>query len=224
VASEQLDHDDYEHRIFTTGQVSTRADSWHDLFNALVWMRFPRIKTAMNKLHYHAGAEFSGGRRGRLRDALTLFDECGVIVFSGNLELLTALVERRWSDAFKAEAFPSRLALSICGHAILEKYLAPYKAMTANALLVHVNADCMKLPRPELLDHLDRGIAKQISNGLTLTGPACLSPLPLAGIAGWWPLDEQNDDRFYNDPQVFRPAPARLKPAPILRLDGLSNV
>jgi hypothetical protein len=30
----------YERHIYRTGQVSTRASSWHDLFNALAWCRF----------------------------------------------------------------------------------------------------------------------------------------------------------------------------------------
>ena len=176
VASNQLADDNYEHRIYTTGQVSTRPDSWHDLFNALVWMRFPLKKTAMNSLHYQAGANVKFGRRGQLRDALTLFDECGVIVFSNRLDMLEALAERRWSDAFLADSFKTSVTLSTCGHAMLEKYLSPYKAMTAKALLVYVNADFIKLPREESLNLLDREIARQMLNGKILSKPACLSP------------------------------------------------
>ena len=35
---------DYETHILHTGQVPTRADTWHDVLNALVWLRFPRFK------------------------------------------------------------------------------------------------------------------------------------------------------------------------------------
>ena len=218
VASSQLDDGGYEHRIYTTGQVSTRPDSWHDLFNALVWMRYPRIKTAMNKLHHQAGAGLKCGRRGALRDALTLFDECGVIVISSELELLNALADRRWSDAFLADSFRSSVALSICGHAMLEKYLAPYKAMTAKALLLQVDTDFMKLPRQEMLIRLDREIAKMMLRGQVVDKPACLSPLPLAGVPAWWPKAEQDNEFFYNDPEVFRQPPADLTPAPLIAL------
>jgi hypothetical protein len=88
VNSSELDDDAYEQRIFTNGQISTRANNWHDLFNALVWMRFPQIKTALNTLHFHGWSESSDGNRGRLRDALTLFDECGVIVFANDTTVL----------------------------------------------------------------------------------------------------------------------------------------
>lgn len=222
VSSEQLEDDAYEHRIYTTGQVSTRPDSWHDLFNAFIWMRYPRIKTAMNKLHNLAGAEFKSGTRGRLRDALTLFDECGVIVYSDHLEILEALAERRWSDAFLSASFKSSVGLSVSGHAMLEKYLSPYKAMTAKALLFQVSTDFMKLSRPEVIDLLDRKIADQLLNGKVLNKPACLSPLPLAGVPGWWSRDEQRDDGFYHDLQVFRPAPTDLIPVPVLSFNGFS--
>ena len=218
VASDQLVDEGYEHRIYTTGSVSTRPDCWHDLFNALVWMRFPRIKTAMNALHYQALPEQSGGNRGRLRDALTLFDECGVIVISDQQSILTALTQRRWKDAFVVKNFHSSVQLLVCGHAILEKYLNPYKSMTAKALLVHVDTESLSLPRQDILVDIDNKLARKIISGNLLTYPACLSPLPLAGIPGWWPKDEQSNDNFYDDVHVFRPAAEKLKPAPIINL------
>lgn len=218
VPSELLDDGGYEYRIYTTGQVSTRAQHWHDLFNAMVWMRFPRIKVAMNSLHYHAIPEEKDGCRGDLRDALTLFDECGVIVVSDNHELLSALAQRRWSDLFLADNFEESIRLSICGHAMLEKYLSPYKSMTAKALLLHTGSDFLKLPRAEMLQHLDIEISKKLLDGTILTKPTWLAPLPLAGVSGWWPQNEQNDRLFYDDPHVFRAPPRQLSPAPIMSL------
>lgn len=223
VPSELLDDEPYESRIYTSGRVSTRPDNWHDLFNALVWMRYPRIKTAMNSLHYHAGAQRKCGRRGRLRDALTLFDECGVIVFSDRLELLGALAERRWANAFLADTFGESVGLSICGHAMLEKYLTPYKSMTAKALLLHVSPDCMRLSRNEALKWIDREVATEMLSSRIVNEPACLSPLPLAGIPGWWVAAEQESKCFYSDLRVFRPAPSALNPAPVINFFDRSN-
>jgi hypothetical protein len=216
--SRELGDDGYEHRIYTTGQVSTRPESWHDLFNALMWMCFPAIKTAMNSLHYHAGASLKSGSRGRLRDALTLFDECGVLVFSDDLGVLQSLAERKWQDAFS-----NSVGMALCGHAMLEKFLSPYKSMTAKALLIHVDDDFMKLPRQAALDLLDRKLAHQMHNGLVLTKPACLSPLPLAGVPGWWPASEQESEGFYEDLQVFRPPPRKLTPARVCDFTGVSR-
>ena len=179
-------------------------------------MRFPRIKTAMNALHFQALPEQSGGNRGRLRDALTLFDECGVFVISDQKNILTALTQRRWKDAFLLENFHNSVQLLVCGHALLEKYLKPYKSMTAKALLVYVDTDFLSLPRRDILMELDNKIARQIISGNLLTAPTCLSPLPLAGVPGWWSKDEQSNDNFYDDANVFRPAAEKLKPAPII--------
>lgn len=218
VDSRQLDDEAYEQRIYTSGQVSTRAGSWHDFFNALIWMRFPRIKTAMNCLHFQSGAALKRGSRGQLRDALTLFDECGVIVFSNRLEILDALAQRRWSDAFQADAFPSSVGIAVCGHAMLEKYLSPYKAMTAKALFVHSKPGFMQRSRQHQLEVLDREIAENMLNGHVLSTPGDLSPLPLAGVPGWWPKDEQLAESFYEDRQVFRPPPTNFSPAPVLAM------
>lgn len=218
VPSDQLSDDAYEHRIYTTGQVSTRPNNWHDLFNALVWMRYPRIKVAMNALHHRAGPLQADGKRGCLRDALTLFDECGVIVVSDQPDLLRALAQRHWLEAFQAPDFSTSVTLSVCGHAMLEKYLSPYKSMTAKALLIHVSTGLMNTPRPELLRVLDTEISAGMLNERLLTQPACLTPLPLAGVPGWWPEEEQNVDDFYRDTQVFRAPPAALTPSTVIQI------
>ena len=218
VASDALEDGAYEKRIYTTGRVSTRASSWHDLFNALAWMRYPSIKTAMNSLHYHAGPANDRGARGPLRDALTLFDECGVVVLSDRRDLLEALAQRRWRDAFLTDGFEKSTLLSVIGHAMLEKYLAPYKAMTAQALLLQVEPAFLELPRQTVLERLDRIISRQMLAGSILQNTVCLSPLPLAGVPGWWPREAQGEFHFYADKDVFREPAATLKPAPVHRL------
>jgi len=44
----------YEPRCYLTGEVQTRANNWHDLLNAMVWMTFPCSKAAINARHYFA--------------------------------------------------------------------------------------------------------------------------------------------------------------------------
>jgi len=217
VASTELEEGAYEQRIYTSGQVSTRPDNWHDLFNALVWVRFPRTKVAMNNLHFNAPTNSNSNSRGALRDALTLFDESGAIVFSNHSKALEALAQRQWSETFQNKEFQHQTQVLICGHAMLEKYLSPYKAMTAKALLVKVDSDTINLPRETLLVKLDKKLAESLFAGQVLTTPACLTPLPLAGIPGWWSGGQQDDD-FYADAKVFRPAPPSMTTVPIIRL------
>lgn len=70
----------YETRIAGRGQIATRADNWHDLFNALVWARYPTIKRALNRQQCRHIAAMAPGQRNRAQAALTQFDESGVIV------------------------------------------------------------------------------------------------------------------------------------------------
>ena len=44
----------YEPRCYLKGEVQTRENNWHDLFNALVWLVFPQAKAAINARHYRS--------------------------------------------------------------------------------------------------------------------------------------------------------------------------
>lgn len=189
----------YEQHIFETGEISTRAENWHDLFNALAWARFPALKSAMNAVHNRHLDEAHGGRRGRHRDALTLLDESGALVLTTDATLRGALREKDWSRAFeeRCDAWSSTAVL-LPGHALLEKFLAPYKAMTAQALILDLAAETP-------LEEVDALLAKRLLSEELLASPRDLSPLPLAGIPGWWPGAPQ-DAAFYADTDVFRPA------------------
>jgi hypothetical protein len=211
---------EYERRIFETGEVSTRAKDWHDLFNALVWCRLPRTKAALNAAHHRNLHLQQGGRRGPHRDAATLLDESGALVVSRNADLLQALASRDWREAFVAMrgAWANDTRVVICGHALLEKLLAPWKSITAQALLLQVD-----VARAEPMDGagfpawLDTVIGDGLEAGGLCDAPADLSPLPVAGIPGWW-LNGPQDAAFYTDEAVFRPPPLELRTAPRHRL------
>jgi hypothetical protein len=55
------------------------------------------------------------------------------------------------------------------------------------------------LPALQQRSALDRIVGAQLAMGLTT---ANFSPLPVFGIPGWWP---QQDEAFYEDAFVFRP-------------------
>lgn len=213
----------YENHIFNTGQVSTRTENWHDLFNALVWSRFPQLKTAMNAVHFNQQKMQQTPQRGRLRDALTLLDESGAVVVSARRNMLDAVAMHDWKHVFGTGFFSQRdldsqggLKIFLTGHALLEKFLDPYKSITAKVLLVEVSETAFTLPREEFRSALDHGLAEALLNGTLFGSPADLSPLPLMGIQGWWPHGDQ-DDTFYADPDVFRPL-RRLSPTPVFKL------
>jgi hypothetical protein len=216
VSAHELAGVDYEKHIFDTGDVSTREKNWHDLFNALVWARFPRLKVAMNAVHFRQLGSGREGHRGMQRDALTLFDESGVIVVSSDKDYLGALAGRDWISAFQenTSAWRKEIKVFVPGHALLEKFRQPYKALTAHALLILLDNSFLQMPREALLPMLDDMLAERLLAGLILASPASLSPLPLMGIPGWWTARDQNDE-FYADPQVFRLPQENSRKAPV---------
>ena len=212
---------DYESHIYRRGEVSTRENSWHDLFNALIWSRFPSLKVAMNAMHFREMDAGGPGCRGERRDALTLFDESGVIVCCSDRALLDALARRDWNHVFRtrADAWKNEISLLVVGHALLEKFLHPYKAITAQALLLQLDGTWMDLSRGDLLPALDEWVAECLLAGALLDSPASLSPVPLMGIPGWWLAGEQSDE-FYADRNVFRSLPESGRIAPVYIFNG----
>jgi Protein of unknown function (DUF3025) len=185
---------DYETHILHTGQVPTRADTWHDVLNALVWLRFPRFKAALNAAHGEALATEIDSRRGRRRDALTVLDESGVWVISRDPVLPERLAGRAWRALFwDARArVEADMRFVVVGHALLEKALAPYPSMTGKCLtLIGGFSD---------LDAADVQAARELSG---IDSPRQLPPLPVQGIPGW---DAANADAaYYANRDVFRP-------------------
>lgn len=216
VSSTSIPNINYEQHIFETGEISTRKNCWHDFFNALVWSRFSLIKAAMNELHYREIENHSGSNRGPLRDALTLFDECGVVVLSTNREMLSQLANRDWSRAFiqNGQHWKDQVRVWVCGHALLEKFLKPYKSITAQGLLLHADPASVVLQNPGLNQSMEEMLSGRIAKQGLLRGTADLSPIPLMGIPQWWTSIKQ-DEAFYQDERVFRPARAGFTPAPV---------
>lgn len=214
-AAVELPGIEYERHIFETGEVSTRENDWHDLFNALAWCRWRRLKSAMNALHCRAGDKHQDGRRGARRDALTLLDESGALVVSAERELLQALAGHDWRRAFVGlrSAWEASACL-VCGHALLDKLRSPYKAVTAHVLLLHGATADAPFAGEDFQQALDARLGDALLAGSVLETPADLSPLPLAGIPGWWRQHPQ-DEAFYADRAVFRASSGRRGLAPI---------
>ena len=225
VSSQTLPAVEYERHIFEQGQISTRPDNWHDLFNALAWMQFPAIKSALNARHYAATDTPGPVGRGRQRDALTLFDECGVIVICTGSKPLLAIANHDWNEVFKSgiARWAARYRVLLIGHAMREKLLRPYKAMTANALLVEVTEEMFQAPLAKLHGQIDSKLAALLGSGSLLQSPQELAPLPLMGIPGWWSCSEQ-DAAFYADQHVFRTRAARRKPGGVVHLNAPPDV
>lgn len=182
----------YEVRVFETGQVETRPDSLHDYFNALAWLAFPRTKARINALHA-AEIPRESGRRGPLRDLLTVFDEGGAIVQCADAELLGLLRSFEWKQLFweRRDAVLAGMRVVVLGHAVMEKALEPWPGITCKALFVDPARDA------------DAQAAAWLGALPAGASPRLLAPLPVFGYPGWLPASAEAG--FYDEARYFRP-------------------
>jgi hypothetical protein len=195
----------YEELIFQRGEVQTRPDNWHDLFNAFAWLAFPRSKAMLNRLHIAHLAQQIDTRRSASRDVLTLFDEDGMIVLSAEPELSELLRAFRWKELFVERRAQVRQSMRfyIFGHALHEKALQPFKGITGKALIVDAGA---LAPDPaDSRAAIDACVETALRQ--PLNGSAALQPLPILGIPGWWAPNES--PAYYEDTRQFRPGRRR---------------
>lgn len=185
----------YEAFIHRTCQVPTR-DNLHDLFNGLVWWRFPQAKKRLNALQAaEIAAQGVQQVRGVLRDALTLFDENAALL-QGPVALTDALQRRDWRALFITHrSLWLDAKLTLFGHALMEKLVTPRKGITAHVWL---------LPQGDDLEGL---LLESLKPEILAKKP--FHPLPVLGVPLWWPDNENL--AFYEDETVFRPASATTK-------------
>jgi hypothetical protein len=192
----------YETFISNTGCVPTR-ENLHDFFNALVWLTFPRIKAQLNALQAQeierVVALSAIAPRGKLRDAATIFDENATLLITSNQELVSALRAHEWEKVFitHRNTFIQDCDVFIFGHALMEKLVSPYKAITGHVWVASLGDAVLSLS--EQLSGIDVAVAQQLLDGLST---ADFSPLPVLGVPAWW---EEQEEMFYQDKSVFRP-------------------
>jgi hypothetical protein len=182
----------YEQFIFETNQVPTR-DGLHDFFNGLAWLHFPATKVRLNELQAAQIARTGiAPQRGPARDALTVFDENAAFLQASD-DLWEALVAKDWQRLF-LDLRPQwdEAQLIVFGHALLEKLVAPRKAMTAHVYRVRT--------ANRGLQAIDAWMASDLDADKLATKP--FAHLPVLGVPRWWPANA--DSQFYADAAVFR--------------------
>lgn len=200
----------YETRI-AQGRIATRADNWHDLFNALAWASLPSLKRALNAQQCRHIAAMAPGQRNRAQAALTQFDETGVVVQVRDPAVLAAWDAHDWRALFEPSHWQGGGIgiVAVFGHALMEQALLPGRLLVGKCVLVQAEEEAACIDT----------VARAIGEGRVLGDPLQLRPLPLAGIPGW---HEQQDDAFYGNADYFRPLRAGRQyppplPPPLLR-------
>jgi len=200
----------YELHIADTGEVETRPGSWHDLFNALAWITYPRAKARINAQHaaiLEEGGEQEARRRSPERDALTLFDEGGVIVACTSPALLRLVVDFEWKELFWArrEELAEKARFFVFGHACYEQALEPYVGMVAKTVFVPVSDFFFLLEPASQLEEADRLVANHFASRPRFASPKGMAPMPVLGVPGWHFAAQ--DEAFYDDDSHFRSKP-----------------
>ncbi|MBA2690574.1 MAG: DUF3025 domain-containing protein [Burkholderiales bacterium] len=204
--SRSAPHPGFEAKLFDSGALQFRPNNWHDFLNTLVWLTFPKAKAALNRRHYAAQpAQRQSRKRGAERDALTLFDESGIVVASSDASLLALLREFKWKDLFWRERNKviACMRFYLFGHGLYEQALQPFIGMTGKAVLLTIDREFTCRPLAHQLAALDERLADDLSALGKLVHPRELSPLPVLGIPGW--TANNSEESYYDNVDYFRP-------------------
>ncbi|HUA81739.1 MAG TPA: DUF3025 domain-containing protein [Dyella sp.] len=200
----------YEERIARRGLIATREANWHDLFNAMIWLRYTRLKRALNLQQVADVASFGRRERSRAQCAQTHFDEAGVIVSLKDPSLLELWDRHDWYALFwrhRAAWTDGSITLDVFGHALLEHALMPSKLLVGKALVVMLDSE----------GHDNDAVpccASAIAEARWLRDPQELRPLPLSGIPGWHVAND--DESFHRQAACYQPLrEGRRYPAPL---------
>jgi hypothetical protein len=201
----------YEESVYARGEVETRADNWHDFFNALAWLVYPRTKRVLNGRHHAAmQAQRAEGlsARGAVRDAITQFDECGIVVASSSAELVGLLLGHEWRELFwqRRAQLAREMRFFVFGHATWDALRAPFVGLTAKAVVLDVQETWLAQPLEQQLADVDGRLAALFALPHAYARPRDFQPLPLLGIPGV--TAENADPAYYDDTRQFRPGRA----------------
>jgi len=190
----------YELRIAQRGEISTREGNWHDLLNAMIWLRYPALKYALNRRQVDEIGVAGPTSRTRAQCALTHFDEAGVIVAVRDARLLALWNKHDWHSLFWRERdawHNGGIRVAVVGHALLEHALKPEQLVVGKALVVLDESNGVTTER------IIEQVASGICDRMQLLDPQELRPLPLSGIPGWNSANEF--EAFYETADCFRP-------------------
>lgn len=174
----------YEGRIMLCGEVPTRPSDWHDFFNALSFAAFPRAKHSLHARQFRLLAERIGpgarrlpGARTREQDALSLFDEGGIVLAVEPEALFRLSAPFPLSEEALALCAEGSARLVPFGHALYE-HLVEHLACPLGTLHV-VPLRFRTLSEPALLAQLDAALAQDLAAPTQFREPSSARGLAL---------------------------------------------
>lgn len=198
----------YEPLIYLEGKVQTRLESWHDFFQVLVWSTFPKLKSAINALHYEAALSRykenpKNKQRTKIENFLTLFDECGSIIVYSEESFKSIIQDFRWKELFitHRDDFSNQIECVVFGHAMYEKAIKPYIGMTSHCLFLKQPNEYFSQSIEERNGIIDEALSQTLLSTKNWTTKS-LNPFPILGVPDW---HQGNDvETFYDDDNYFR--------------------
>ena len=175
----------YDARIAIERIVPTRARSWHDLMNALVWGAFPRAKTALHARQHRAiveriepGARSLPPARTRELDALALLDEGGVVVLARDARVLHDALRAEGHASLEAHLESGAARAVVFGHAIFESLAVGLAPAIAPPIVAAIVLGAPLERDPEIAD-IDECLARAIADPARLRTPEELTRVVL---------------------------------------------
>jgi len=162
----------YEVRIHSHRRLPTRAGSWHDLSNLLVWCAFPRAKRALVarqdaivRQRISDGPHALPSTRTREQDALAMLDEGGVLILCRAGER----IDLGAPDTVHAAITERRIGLRVFGHALLEAVATDglrERDLRGAAVVLRVED-----PLASSMEEADRALVRHLQDKAELRAP-----------------------------------------------------
>lgn len=195
----------YEQDVYLEKSIPTRYQNWHDFFNNVTWILYPKTKWALVERSFQENASRTHPlQRTKRQNLLAHFDECGMVFCYDKATLIEDIQAFSWKKFFYETVNLSQHGWPmIFGHGLFEKAQNPYIGMTGKVMFLEVTADFFRLPIHERLKYIDLQLAKWILSANFPEEPKALHPFPLLGWPKW---HAQNHSAvFYDNQNYFRP-------------------
>lgn len=195
---EQTAQSCYEQEICQNRQIPTRLRNWHDFFNNLSWLCWPRLKWSMVR---RAVQEKAGPIRTSGQNMLAHLDECGMVFCSSDPHVFHLIKTFQWQTLFFYPYLLESCLPVLMGHGLLEKLLNPFVGITAKVIFLQVDKSFFQKDLMSQMQYIDSKIADYILGPQFIAEPKALCPFPFLGWPHWY-LNQ--DAAFYENKHYFR--------------------
>lgn len=197
----------YEQIIHQDFKVPTRSN-WHDFFNGLIWLQFPKTKTYFTRSHNLEISKFGVKQRTKVRDRITHFDECGLMLLTDDPTLEEDIAQHSWQQVFveRKAAWHHSIHAFIIGHALWEMLLNPFVGLTAKVKVCYVedlSIFAVSDTGQASSNKLDELLLDTLLHKNSFESSRPWLPLPLLGVPGWSVFPQTS--QFYANEQYFMP-------------------